>query len=362
MRDRLDRLLLFLGAGASAPLSVPTNMDFVPEFLTKFQEFANLWTRIRNGLHAAGFSRPLDLEAVMTVLDALSADEPGRYLEQAAGPIPFFFSGNKLSDIVGGFVHELGDKPSRMAHALRLFVRDRCRNPDFRRVNEVYDPLMQGLAGAASSYGISSSSTSRGVPYPAFDCFTTNYDLAFEAYCRRLGITINTGDVERDGYLTFSAYQARQSNPYLLLHLHGSINMVRLADGRVIRTEFVPEFRRTSGGEEIEGEVQLYPVLEKQLTRYPFPEMFSAFHERLSRVPLVIFVGFSFRDEPILRSMRDLCPEDQDILLISRSAKDISVGMASQLRATVMPITTRLGDSNFPELLRSGLNDLTSSH
>ncbi|MFA5896216.1 MAG: SIR2 family protein [Thermoplasmata archaeon] len=297
----------------------------------------------------------------MTVLDALSAPDPSRYLEEAAGPIPFLFSGNKVSDTLGGFVHELGDEPSRMAYALRLFVRDRCRNPDFGRVNEVYDPLVRGLADAASSYGINSSSSSRGVNYPAFDCFTTNYDLAFEAYCRRLGMTINTGEVERDGYLSFSAYQARQSNPYLLLHLHGSINMVRLADGRVIRTEFIPEIRRTSGGEEIEGEVQLYPVLDKHLTRYPFPEMFSSFQERLSRAPLVVFVGFSFRDEPIIRSMRDLCPEDQDILLISRSAKDIGYRLASQLRATVMPIPCRLGDPELIELLRAAFKDLTSA-
>jgi len=343
-----DRFVLFLGAGASAPLSVPTSLEFVPEFLKRSPEYSELWNNLASEVKSAGYGRELDLEATMTLLDAISSEDPLGYLEEATEPVLFLYGGSQLSTAIDRISHSYGDRATNMSKALRNFVRERCMRPNFQLLNQIYDPLMTDLGALSSRLGMTTSSHKRGLTYPQFDCFTTNYDLAFERYCRGLvGSQIRTGFREQSGSLEFSSNQVQETgSPYLVLPLHGSVAMLRLADGRVVRSEiYSPEFGMTSAGEQVEGEVMIYPVLEKQRTRYPFPEMFSAFAERVREAPAVVFVGFSFRDAPILDTLRDSSHHDQLVLVVSQSAEEVvAKRIGKTLRSELIPISVRLGD------------------
>src|SRR5436309_700438 len=352
-----DRFVLFLGAGASRPLSVPTSVEFVPEFLKKSPKYSELWDMLASEVRSAGYGRELDLEATMTLLDAISSQDPLGYLEEAAEPVLFLYAGAQLGKAIERIGMAYGDQATKMSKALRNFVRDRCLHPNFQLLNQIYDPLMAALGALAERVGVTRASHKRGLVYPQFDCFTTNYDLAFERYCRGLvGPQLRTGFREDSGSLAFSVYQLQDTgSPYLVLPVHGSVAMMRLADSRVVRSDiYSPEIGMTSAGEQIEGEVMIYPVLEKQRTRYPFPEIFSAFSDRVRESPVVVFVGFSFRDAPILDLLRDSSRDGQLVLVISQSAKDVvAERVGTTLRSEVIPVSVRLGDSELDHQMKT---------
>src|SRR6266545_1932250 len=236
-----DRVVLFLGAGASNPLLIPTSEDFVPRFLESSPQFTDTWKTIESRLSSSGYRSPIDLEAAMTTLDALSSPDPVAYLEEAAGPTPFFYFGTGTSAEIRALSTKFGDESARMAASLRLFVRQKCERPDFRSISEVYDPLLTAMGDGPwsipgrGSLSFTKHSTDRGFPIPDFYCFTTNYDLAFERYCRRnLKIQIKTGFKDQDGEVSLSRHEILNHDPYYgVLHLHGSVEMLRLSDGRI---------------------------------------------------------------------------------------------------------------------------------
>ncbi len=348
-----DRFVIFLGAGASRPLGVPTSMEFLPAFLRRNQGYRKLWKSLRESLQAAGYRRPLDLESTMTLLDTVASRDPVAYLEETVEPILFLYAGSRLKSTI----HRTGLRYRKaafdMSSSLKNFVRDQCARPDFDAIERVYDPFMGALGELANRLGMTVTGHSRGFRVPPFDSFTTNYDLAFERYGRGLvGSQIRTGFDQQEGSLVFSLHQLHDSsNPYLILHLHGSIGMIRLGDGRVVWSEvFAPDFRMTSTGEKVEGEVMIYPVLEKQRTQFPFPQVFSAFYERLREARVVVFAGFSFRDHPILGLLHDASRPSQLTVVVSQTAEEVvQKRIGNVLRSSVVPVSARLGSPDIGE-------------
>jgi len=359
-----DRVVLFLGAGASAPLSIPTSKEFIPRFLEASPQFSNMWLGIESRLSKSGYSQPIDLEAAMTVLDALSSVDPIAYLEDAAGAAPFFFFQSDFASSIEKISLDYGQQSNKMAEALRLFVRQKCERPDFSKIR-IYDSLMSAIGEGPwnipdrGNY----SFTMRGTPrfnIPDFYCFTTNYDLAFERYCRReLKIQVKTGFRDEQGEVTLSRHDLLNHDvPFGVLHLHGSVEMLRVSDGNIIPTPTYPKgMTITSRGEEIEGEAMIYPVLEKQLSRFPFPEVFSAMYEQLRESPLAVFVGFSFRDLPIVRLLQDASHRDQKIVIVSNTAREIANTLRPKLRGQVIAAPGRIGQPNLKEIIAGVRNE-----
>ena len=81
----------------------------------------------------------------MTVLDALSSPDPIAYLEEAAGPTPFFYFESETPGAIRALSSQVGDEPHKMAEALRLFVRQKCERPDFSSITRIYDPLLSAI-------------------------------------------------------------------------------------------------------------------------------------------------------------------------------------------------------------------------
>lgn len=329
------RAILLLGAGASAPFGIPTSGQFVGAFLEAHQEHRELWQSVVTGLGEAGYKGGIDLEAAMSLLEAISDSDPKGHLAKTAGLFPVFCSGadidKRLSRIDGGRARD-------MAGALRAFVRQKCENPDFTKVKEVFDRLMEGFSELV---GTELTSSSNGPRYPSwFDCFTTNYDFVFENYLRKNKRQFQTGYALEDGEVTYRPYLFSKETPYWVVHLHGSVRMWSLGDGSVIDSEIAPGRKTLADGRAVGAEAMVYPVLDKELIRFPFTHMFSLFHERIAYPDtfVILTVGFSFRDEAILRILEDACRESQRLYVLSEDAQETSARISKRLRCGVVPI------------------------
>lgn len=177
----------------------------------------------------------------------------------------------------------------------------------------------------------------------AVDCeiFTTNYDLCIENYCRIGDIECNNGEIptgskrqivntsKGNGDLYRKDYHGFQ-----IYKLHGSINWYKIKDrdirdviewDRVPRTRGDISFDHTN----IEGELMIYPIQEKQIYKDPFSDMFIRLKKSLESNDYCFVVGYSFRDEEISGIFddamfeRDRKGQKTKIFLIDLSADEI---------------------------------------
>jgi len=354
-----DRLLLFLGAGASAPLGVPTNENFMDDFLHAHPTYSDFWTDVRGRALENGYSRQVDLEAAMTSIRFLGAEDRTDYLQEAAGIAPFLQ--NPQRSTTGMEIVE-GDFDSSTARAmteeLERFVREKCEHLDPRKLRDVYDPLLDSLSDWHPPKSVHSIANRIRIP-SSLDCFTTNYDMAFETYfAKHIKQTYRDGFQEEGGNLVFKPEQLRDlGDGHRILHLHGSVEMIRLQDGRILKEKTWSIGRtQTTTYDAIEGPALIYPMLEKELARYPFPQLMAAFQESVRATQLLAFVGFSFRDLPILRALQDGTSSEQKLVIISSSARQVAKQIQPRVRARVIPVVGHLGESDIATKIRAEQN------
>jgi hypothetical protein len=132
--------------------------------------------------------------------------------------------------------------------------------------------------------------------------FTTNYDLVLQTYLNLAKAKHPTlmGWVVQDGT---TIADRNHWDPYnynpggtMLVPLHGSIELHRTKIGGVIKGQ---ANETEIYGEELTGELLIYPVRGKYIYQDPFAKMFSLFSQALETTEYAIFVGFSFNDEAI---------------------------------------------------------------
>jgi SIR2-like domain len=90
-----------------------------------------------------------------------------------------------------------------------------------------------------------------------------------------------------------------------LVKLHGSVNWVKTKNLEIKEDHYhlsVEDIIPMSGSRDIEGDIVIYPLSQKQLYFTPYIQLFAILNAELTKRDLWLIIGYSFRDI-IIRSM-----------------------------------------------------------
>lgn len=153
-----------------------------------------------------------------------------------------------------------------------------------------------------------------------FWAFTTNYDLVMETYAKEKGFEVVNGfgpsvDMIREWAGTWESNTDKP--PLRLAKLHGSIRWYR--DDGVIREAGVTARRN------VEDDIMIAPTEgAKRYDGEPFSTLMGRFRDVLQDTNVLLVIGFSYRDDEIVRIIKNRLAEGMTLISISKDAvKDI---------------------------------------
>lgn len=140
-----------------------------------------------------------------------------------------------------------------------------------------------------------------------------------------------------------------------LVKLHRSISWLRKRKDKQIReTEYSLDASETIGrGSLYEGEIVMYPLLEKHLYLDPYIQMFYCLNKEWQIKRTCISIGYSFRDSIIANIFSSLMKEDKrkKIIVIHPHASNIiSCVFDEDLHDNFLPLEKKFGQTNYEEV------------
>ena len=149
-----------------------------------------------------------------------------------------------------------------------------------------------------------------------FQVFTTNYDTVMEEYCTAANLELVNGFMPYR-YLSrywFSVWTAETANPVYLTKLHGSINWHRDNDDEIVEI---------GGVEPRSADRDILIVPTEGAKRYdwgPFPDLMDRFRKEIENVDVLLVIGFSYRDDEIVRIIRNRLENGMALISVSPDA------------------------------------------
>jgi hypothetical protein len=334
-------VVFFFGAGASAPFGIPTMQQFVTDFedlLTKngTSDERSKYNDIKNTLRIQ-LNRPVDLEAIFTVIDGILNYGPERL-------------GLFSTYITTGFksINDLDIKTCRsLKEKFQTFVSEQCIIPEgsFDKIKRVYHDFFNrfALELRKDQYTVTSGTYAWDQTWMIF---TTNYDLCLEYYWRETArIGIDTGfefDNARSANRLRPLKYLAEGVPMRLFKLHGSINwLIEKETGEVIEQEMAKGHSHL--GRMYEGEMMVYPIAEKQLYFDPYISMLLRLNRELERRPVWVVIGYSFNDPIIKEIFIRRSTMDKHFILVHPDATEISNGRLQELKGKKTLLSQKFG-------------------
>ncbi len=279
-------LVVFLGAGASAPLGMKTTVQFI-EWVKSLPEIDySLMTQIIHEVKPSDeVGKKVDIEAVLDYLEKL-IDAREAY--------------EKLLDIHLTSVDKF-DKIIKLRDRIQDLVIAHYSEIDASKAFRHYRPLLQGL------------------PIPILPIFTTNYDLsiekAYEHSKAQLRLRLIDGfertrvTIPRWSETSYKHYKPRaKSKDIILFKLHGSVDWHRTLNGEIQRIE---AHQRNPG---ILKTVVAYPSrTKKEIHEEPFRTNYDYLLACLAHAKVCLVIGFSFRDQEIVEHFREAAGINSDL-------------------------------------------------
>ncbi len=331
--------MLFLGAGASKPLSVPTMEEFTDVVLKDLGERVNLEPLVRGiQKQIAAFGLKPDIEAVLTVLEAKT--QPKKALADI-GPSVILFA-EQYRNLAEDTLAKIAITEIEEA------IYKRCMQINHELAVKLYGNLWDEIR---KNLNIPIQGGSEHIGQAALNrIFTTNYDLSVETFFKRRHYGYDEGYHEDP--LGDSAFDGRwgERGGILLFKLHGSINYYVKSDGKIVRST-TPLQTENLYGEQVVGPRMIYPTGEKYATRSPFYEYLGQLRSALAEERVCVVVGYSFRDVPITNAFLDGIQKNSRlrILLVGPSANLIHSGLDENLRKRARPLPGKFGEDTLPK-------------
>lgn len=295
-------IVLFLGAGASAPLGKWLMADFLLNLQTQ------LTGSLRELLHAIARYKSWDLEAIMDELTDL-CDKPYLSDTNQVNYITDFLDPNRTEarKVAGSIPSEFSkhyqvmvDQCRSLRFEIEKLIFEHYRKIDPEKVRELYDPLLELIINLIRRSGLLADQSLSSIVVPIF---TTNYDLAIERLTEVRDDIILVNGFHRAIWKRseFDEFNPKGHGIYLLLFkLHGSVNWYRDIDGKVkeggvaLYQHSDPEIRN----------VVIYPAQNKIALEEPFVTAYEYLQRCLDEALHVVFVGYSFRDYDTITKIR----------------------------------------------------------
>ena len=299
----MNKLLLFLGAGASKPLGIPTMVEMVGEIESQLEnDEAELFSTIRKAIARRGIDT--DIEAILSVVQAIargaSALElgyPAMYLVKEV------LDGDTRGTLSAGRREE--KVAAHLVETIQGRVRELCSPTDLQnREPRLFEPYTDLFARLLKIPGVNSLDLGDGTKAPAVTMVTTNYDLAVETYFQEHRFKIpdlfDSGSVGTPKLppagIVGTGHQLK------LVKLHGSLNWFLLEGGEVVQDPVGPGH---IAGRRNLGHMLLYPIQQKDLYLYPWMDLFWVYRRDLRDTENWVFIGYRFGDEYLTAITRE---------------------------------------------------------
>ena len=328
---RLSRkIILFLGAGASASFGYPTTKQFIDSLKTELAKTSEYQAQLLDYfLNLKGFA---DIEHVLELLDSLQSinKHPVTDLFRTYTSI-INLRGQKIN------FNDFLNRAKSLRDKIQVDVfRQYEFNPDSRsKINEVYVSLFESLMKLNSG---------------DLPVFTTNYDRVIENFCinndidftdgfRRIG---NSDEAIWDA-TQYSEMEKRNDKKSIhLFKLHGSLNWRERKDGKIVRVS--PE-EMTKGSKRYKRNLVIYPAEKLKPEIEPFKALHEMFLERFTQSNIVIFIGFAFRDA-YLNTLFRQAPKKVVITILPHASTFLKESGKSIGFKNPIPIDAALGEDN----------------
>ena len=281
------RVLLFLGAGASAPFGFPTTRQFL----------AGLKDTLGNttlGILLSNLLEVPQIQDVEQLLELLKAVEVFK-----KHPIRDFVKKFHMSIHLPNISNNLSDQMKLMEQ-----LEDKIKSDIFRQ----YEFSPSSVKDIDAAYGSLIKLISQVTTDNELSIFTTNYDRVIEEFCEgndylyEDGFKLNPQNNEFEWNSTGFDKSSKKDFCIKLYKLHGSLNWRRRYDLQVVKVS--PE-ERTRGTKRYRENLLIYPAekLTNEVERIldpekePFGEIHIRFRKMFKKSDIAIFIGFNFRDE-----------------------------------------------------------------
>jgi hypothetical protein len=321
--------MILLGAGASAPLRIPTMEGFVKIFEEKIREnsskeIMSLYEEIKRSIERSEglIDRVIsfDLESLMAVLEDLSGIREKRMFSPPT--LAFLLSQLNKGNLKRAAVNEVrvkfGNNARKMLEKLRYMIFDSCMKS-----------IMEGeengsYAFLAQYYGPLFTLFGRGTVMATCNqwVFTTNWDLCLKAWMDYVNLPFEDGvvlDPQKKPVLDISkGWSVSDSAIFRIIPLHGSLDLIKILRLRAetsyeeISRVINPHIYFKDKPGEIERIFMIYPleaVGYELSVKSPYLDLLNFLKSRLMTEELVFVVGFSFRDSTIASIFEEVLRE-----------------------------------------------------
>jgi|CXWL01.1.fsa_nt_gi hypothetical protein len=331
--------LLFLGAGASKPYGIPTMKEMVStfeEYLKKNNPLGfNFYSQIKNSLEKGYGYHKIDIESVFSVIKGI-ADEVTP--EKMGNFVYYYITKN---NIISKFTDNEIVQAKKLRTELENFIKEVCNSKlENAKKLAIYDQSYHVIFSELGSKKQGFQKNNYSVDWRAY---TTNYDLIFEQFWLDFMRVGDYFEVEgQSAHYFFNSNKNVQNTS--LVKLHGSLDWVKTKTGKIMKIDPTIFTRH-----EIEGEVMLFPIQQKDLYLHPWITLFQNLKNGLHDCHNWIVVGYSFNDEFIFEVFKEAFYENDGKILtiIDPDAKEIRSKFPSELQNRINPLPIKFGDKNF---------------
>lgn len=298
----MNKIFLFVGAGASAELGVPTMGPMVDEFWSYLSRTSLSQDQIELLQDDLAHSSK-DMEAI--IQDAKQMVDAGN-------------TAAEYSADIGG--PEYLDLFKKLLREAEWFVQNACRRVDYSYARLLWEPTLKSLSDRD------------------FVIATTNYDRAIEIAGKGTANDVTDGFDQFGNEETVEWVGIDEDDRPMLLKTHGSLDWFRTGEGIVkLRhpLSLYGDMEVVVNGDEQLKNCIILPSMEKKKNETPFVEINTQMRLEAQSSELALFLGSSLRD-PDISSLVNQCKEvmptytitpgespfDGDVLHISASASE----------------------------------------
>lgn len=308
-----NKLGFFFGAGASAEFGVPTLKALTKEFYDMIQsndtKERHLFNQIYESMEAIYGKDNVDVESIISVIIGLKDESK---VKENIGDLGLFLLNKYEPDIYKPLKAHDSQTLNNLEQTYKNFIRDKVvlKTEGIDSLRKVYEDFFQQVCSIVNCSNHHEAPTSD--PYEntfhKWVFFTTNYDNAIEEYWinyrKHTMLDLGFKQIGTKYPLMYADefVQRNLSNvngAMQLVKLHGSANWIRNKQGQIEEREYnqnMNQIRSRTASGEIEDDLMVYPLTQKELYFPPYVQFFRILESELKKRDIWIIIGYSFRD------------------------------------------------------------------
>ncbi len=285
------RTALFLGAGASAFVDLPTTTELMDEVRARVKNTGkdaynldSITETIINHDHYKDVEKLYDgIERMLHLRDDVSNIRPVFLVMNANGLLTNTINALRRVHLV-----------IRDVLLESFIIKSDSRNS----IRQMYDMVWSVIGDGGMG---------------EFLVFTTNYDRVMEEYCDKKDLVVVNGfRQEGRGVFVWRDEWSTDADNYMhLIKLHGSIFWHENVDGDIVEGTMV-------AARDNKKDVMVAPTEgAKDYGREPFSTLWKRFEEKIEKVDVLLVIGFSYRDKEMVKIIKDRMEDGMALISVS---------------------------------------------